>query len=124
MKRRLTVTGVLAIATYAAAVGIAVAYWLPGLWIVLFACVFMYATPHPALCHLICSASLVLMVLVQTGRIEWMSGFIPALGVVVGIVYSTKMCEESRKPQPIPKWESNGYQDRLNEGMIFVGDGD
>ncbi len=116
MKRH-TVTGALALAAYAAAVGMAVAYWLPGLWIVLFTCVFMYATPHPAPCHLICSASLVLMVMVQTGRIEWMSEFIPVLGVVVGIVYSTKMCEESRKPQPIPKWESNGKTERIGRGL-------
>ena len=84
----------------------------------------MCVRPHPAFGHLVCSAFLVLWELIYLGRIEWMSELVPTFGIVFCLVFSTKMIEESKKPQPVPKWESNGYDERLNEGMIFVGDGD
>lgn len=122
--KKLTIIGVLAIFAYAAAAGISIADWPAGLWIIGVVSALMCGISHPASSHLICSTSLVLTVLVQTGRIEWLSEFIPAFGIVIGLVGTTKSVADSRKQNPIPQWESNGYDDRVNAGMVFVGDGD
>lgn len=124
MRKHLTIANILAIVAYAAAAGLAVVYESTTIWVVAICCAIMFAIPHPSGSHLACSVSLILMVLVDAGRIEWMSEFVPALGIVIGLVGSTKMVNESRKPHPVPKWESNGYDDRVNAGMVFVGDGD
>ncbi len=126
---RIKLTSVLAIVTYAAAVGIAVADWPAGLWIIGIACAFMCEISHPASSHLICSASLVLMVLIQTGRIEWMSEFIPAFGIVLGLVGSTKVCKGAANPILIPQTEVLCPLERERRDMERIlrsecGDGD
>lgn len=101
--KRLTLTGALAIAVYAAAAGTAVAHWSDGFWFIGIICFLMCVRPHPAFGHLVCSAFLVLWELIYLGRIEWMSDLVPTFGIVFCLAFSTKMIEEARKPLPEPE---------------------
>ncbi len=108
----------LAATAYVAATGVFIAHGNPNFCVVGIVCLIMCAVPHPPLGHFLCSLAFL------AEALGWIGVGEASVAVALCITYSTRLLEDSRKPHPVPKWESNGYDDRVNAGMVSVGDGD